>query len=322
MLRALVCPASGYDRHVRPPRVAAVLLLSFAAFATATAGCDSSNKPPGGKGTGGTAATGGGSGSDGTGGTGSGGATGGSGSGGTGSGGAASATGGTAGEASGGGGAPTGGGGGRAADGGAGGTGGSPGGGGGGSGTGGGARDGGADVRQCEQVQCLRPYVCVRACGGPAEYTGCCPCEPPLFDDFGSNGMCADGGQQTATYLGCRFIGGVNRLVVSKRDSARNLCLNVVLDGPGTPPAGLMTPPNYGLERATAGSAAQCPARGVLGLVASQVTGSVTIAAGGTGSPTAVNADLTLTFPPNDAGVPTTELIRANDIDVTPGCTQ
>jgi hypothetical protein len=52
--------------------------------------------------------------------------------------------------------------------------------------------DGGADARQCEQVQCLRPYECVRSCEGPIEYTGCCPCEAPLFDNFA--GMGCDGG--------------------------------------------------------------------------------------------------------------------------------
>jgi hypothetical protein len=47
-------------------------------------------------------------------------------------------------------------------------------------------------------VQCLRPYECVRSCGGPTEYTGCCPCEAPLFDNF--NG------------IGCRGAGGASGL--------------------------------------------------------------------------------------------------------------
>ena len=36
----------------------------------------------------------------------------------------------------------------------------------------------------CEDVQCLRAYECVRECGGVPEYVGCCPCEPPLFDNL------------------------------------------------------------------------------------------------------------------------------------------
>jgi len=53
---------------------------------------------------------------------------------------------------------------------------------------------GGTGGRACEMNECLRAFVCRRTCGGPVEYTGCCPCEPPLFDD--PNGSaCADGGR-------------------------------------------------------------------------------------------------------------------------------
>ena len=58
----------------------------------------------------------------------------------------------------------------------------------GGAGTGGqlGATGGaGGAGRACEASECLRAFQCVRACGGPVEYSGCCPCEAPLFDDFG-----------------------------------------------------------------------------------------------------------------------------------------
>ncbi len=53
------------------------------------------------------------------------------------------------------------------------------------SGSGGTAGGPGGAGGACEAVECLRAYQCVRACGGPVEYSGCCPCEPPLFDDFG-----------------------------------------------------------------------------------------------------------------------------------------
>jgi hypothetical protein len=50
---------------------------------------------------------------------------------------------------------------------------------------GGTAGSGGTAGGACQVSECLRAFQCVRACGGPVEYSGCCPCEPPLFDDFG-----------------------------------------------------------------------------------------------------------------------------------------
>ena len=91
---------------------------------------------------------------------------------------------------------------------------------------------------------------------------GCCACEPPLFDDF--NGMaCGDGGTGAISYVGCRFIGGINRVVVAKRDTSRNLCVNVVF-GQGPAPAGLTLPTSYGLESVSVGTASACPTRSVL----------------------------------------------------------
>jgi hypothetical protein len=187
-------------------------------------------------------------------------------------------------------------------------------------GSGGGGGTGGA--RACETVQCIRPYECRRACGGPIESSGCCPCEAPLFDDFG--GMaCGDGGQGAVTYLGCSYGGGTDRIVVSKRDTARDLCFNVVLRGPGTAPADLTLPANYGLEWGTAGPAAACPARGAPLSVprASSVTGSVTaVFMSGTAAPESATIDVTMTFGANDAGAPPSERLTANNVDVTPAC--
>jgi len=80
------------------------------------------------------------------------------------------------------------------------------GGGNGGSAAGGnGGTGGGSGVRACEQVQCLRPYECVRTCGGPVEYSGCCPCEAPLFDNFnsmGCGGTAGSGGMGTGGIAG------------------------------------------------------------------------------------------------------------------------
>ena len=51
----------------------------------------------------------------------------------------------------------------------------------------------GGGGRACEQVECLRPYECKRTCGGPIEYSGCCACDAPLFDDF-LGSACGDAG--------------------------------------------------------------------------------------------------------------------------------
>ena len=56
------------------------------------------------------------------------------------------------------------------------------------------SNDGGTDAFMCEHAECARPYACVRACGGAVEYTGCCQCVAPLFDNYNN--------------LGCRGTGG------------------------------------------------------------------------------------------------------------------
>jgi hypothetical protein len=36
----------------------------------------------------------------------------------------------------------------------------------------------------CEQVSCLRPFECAKSCDSPIVYSGCCPCEAGLIDQF------------------------------------------------------------------------------------------------------------------------------------------
>jgi len=56
-------------------------------------------------------------------------------------------------------------------------------------------RDGrdGPDGRLCDMVACLRPFECVRMCGGPVLYSGCCPCEEGTIDRVTE---CNDGGRR------------------------------------------------------------------------------------------------------------------------------
>ena len=178
-------------------------------------------------------------------------------------------------------------------------------------------------ARLCETVQCVRPYVCKASCGGPVVSNNCCPCEPPLFDDFNGQ-VCGDGGTGSVTYLGCTYVGGYDRVVVSKRDTARNLCFNVVLyDNPGTPTAGLTSPQNFRLEWSSVGPASACPARFPQSTSATQTLGMITQTSGGVGVPQTVDVNVTMSFGAgNDAGAPTAELLAATGIDVRPACQQ
>jgi hypothetical protein len=136
----------------------------------------------------------------------------------------------------------------------------------------------------------------------------------------GAGGAAGAAGQSSVSYLGCTSVGGIDRIVVSKRDTARDLCLNVVLDSPGQSPQGLTLPSGFGLESASSGPATPCPTRAA-GVRTSQVTGSVDPAStGATGYPTHVNVDLTVVFSPSDAGAPTSESLSAQNVDVQPGC--
>src|SRR5262245_14255614 len=49
--------------------------------------------------------------------------------------------------------------------------------------TGSGGTTGTGGANGCTTVECLRPYECVRMCGGPIVRSSCCPCEAPLFDN-------------------------------------------------------------------------------------------------------------------------------------------
>jgi hypothetical protein len=122
-------------------------------------------------------------------------------------------------------------------------------------------------------------------------------------------------------------VGGIDRIVIAKRDPGLDLCFNVVLaspsSGPGT--AGLTLPPGFSLESAAVGPGYPCPVRSSMGTRAGAVTGSVTavdFVAGGSTFPAHVNADLSLSFAPNDAGAPGTVTFAAQDLDVRTACQQ
>jgi hypothetical protein len=116
-------------------------------------------------------------------------------------------------------------------------------------------------------------------------------------------------------------------MVIAKRDTSLDLCFNVVLDSPatGSVPPGLTLPSGFNLEFASVGPGYPCPVRGPAGTYASVVTGSVIavdFVSGGSGFPAHVNADLSLSFAPNDAGAPGTVTFAAQDLDVRTACQQ
>jgi hypothetical protein len=182
------------------------------------------------------------------------------------------------------------------------------------SGGSGGNADGGTDAFNCATAECARPYLCVDACGGPVISNNCCACQAPAFDDF--MGMaCGDGGTGAISYVGCRYIGGYDRIVVAKRDTSRNLCVNVVLiDGGTPPPAGLTLPPSFRLDSATVGPASACPTMAKLATEGGPVTGSVVSTGDASSIPSTVDVDIHVTLPGYD------EAIITRNLDVARGC--
>ena len=127
------------------------------------------------------------------------------------------------------------------------------------------------------------------------------------------------------SYLGCTFIGGLNRVVVSKRDTAANQCISIALMDVGTgaqPTPGLDVPAGWQLDRATVGPAASCPTRGGAAL-AGEISGTISWAdlrPDVSGYPARANADVTVMAPASDGGATASERLAGRAIDVTPGC--
>jgi hypothetical protein len=127
------------------------------------------------------------------------------------------------------------------------------------------------------------------------------------------------------SYLGCTFVGGLDRVVVSKRDTAANQCLSIALASPvasAQPTPGLDLPAGWRFERATVGPAASCPTRWGAPL-AGEITGAIgwaDLRPGSSSHPARANADVTVTAPASDGGAAVSERIEGRAIDVTPAC--
>lgn len=144
----------------------------------------------------------------------------------------------------------------------------------------------------------------------------------------GVGGATADGGAgaggtggwgpMTPGYSGCSQVGGVDRIRVSKVVSAIGLCLDVnIWLTTKPPPAGLTFPKDWSLMGAVA---RPCTGTGPT-TEPSTITGSV----GWTPQiafnlPPVVNVDITLTFAPSDAGIPASETLNAQNVDIRTAC--
>jgi hypothetical protein len=121
------------------------------------------------------------------------------------------------------------------------------------------------------------------------------------------------------TYSACTIIGGLNRIIVTKRDAPRNLCVVMALTQPWTNPFSITLPQQWGIESAyETPASADCRTSGPSGSVDAN-GGTGTIALPPTPTPT-VDIDVTLTFPPGDAGARPSEQLMATGVVAPIGC--
>jgi len=135
---------------------------------------------------------------------------------------------------------------------------------------------------------------------------------------------CAGGDPGTGvSYVGCTFIGGYDRVVIAKKDVARDLCFNVVLKNPGTATTGLTVPGTFGLEYSLITGAAACPNRqATLPISTSKTVGTISwvdLRASST-YPAHASIDAAMVFSPMSGGVSASEKLTASNVDVTASC--
>jgi hypothetical protein len=176
---------------------------------------------------------------------------------------------------------------------------------------------------------CARANECVRTCDGVIEYTGCCPCQAPLFDNYGDI-ACRDMGTPALGYAACSYFGDLGHVTIAKRDLGRDLCVKLVFIVPGTSPSGLSlrysnpavsAVPNWGLESYGAGPAAFCTTSGAPPSPGQSISGSMTVTNDTTSGQTlSVSFDVSVTYQ-SAAGGLKTERINATDLATTASCT-
>ena len=134
----------------------------------------------------------------------------------------------------------------------------------------------------------------------------------------GSSAGGAGGLPATPGFSGCSHVGGVDEIAVTRQDATRGLCFEIVLLLNNHPqPAGLTLPTGWNVATATVRS---CAGSGS-STVASQISGTIDWAPQvGFTLPPRVNMNLALTFPGNDGGAPSTEMLVGQNVDIRNAC--
>jgi hypothetical protein len=146
-----------------------------------------------------------------------------------------------------------------------------------------------------------------------------------LQPDAGNPSTQPDVAIPPAGYTGCSYGGGYSHIIISKCDADRSLVFLLGLAlGPSEPvPPGLTLPGDWKLSLANAGdNMRSCPTQ-TYGCVRAVATGTVDWPNSKITPydiPSKVNLDVTLSFEPNDAGVPASEPITAQNVDVSRSC--
>ena len=136
----------------------------------------------------------------------------------------------------------------------------------------------------------------------------------------GGGGAGGTAGQSGVSYSGCTFVGGVNRIVVAKRDTQQNLCVVFVLAQQAPNRFNLTLPQDWGMEFAFAMPAmSECRRLSPPSGSSEAAVGSGTVALPPTPTPT-VNIDVTLTFPPTDADFSGSARLMAASVVAPLGC--
>ena len=135
----------------------------------------------------------------------------------------------------------------------------------------------------------------------------------------------SDAGTGTIAYVGCTYVGGYDRVVIAKRDTARDLCFNVILkDGGAAAVAGLTVPASWGLEASLVTSATTCPSRNALTAIpVSKTVGAISwvdFAAGSSTFPAHASIDAAVVFAPSSGGISANEKLTSSNVDVSPTC--
>jgi hypothetical protein len=122
------------------------------------------------------------------------------------------------------------------------------------------------------------------------------------------------------SYSACQFGGGISHYIIGRFDVEQDDCTVLMLDVPGSDPFGITLPAGWGVENAFRLS----PASGDCLRPTVVLPNGAVVATSGSGVVTSsrsmLDVDVTLTFPPSDAGAPLMVRLETVDLDVSRSC--